>query len=127
VLLVITVLLVLAGLVLLLVGFAQDSLSLIYLSIGCAAAAGVAFVIFGRLSRRRTVRWATGLGLAASAPTDPGSLTEEGPARVDPKTPDPDTQEPDQAEAAADRPSEQPASGSESGTNRPPGPDAGAT
>jgi hypothetical protein len=59
VLLLVTVLLVLAGLVLLIVGFIQDTLSLIYLSIGCAAVAGVALIVFSRLSRRRALRLAT--------------------------------------------------------------------
>jgi hypothetical protein len=58
VLLLVTVLLVLAGLVLLIIGFIQDTLSLIYLSIGCAAVAGVALIAFGRLSRRRALRLA---------------------------------------------------------------------
>ncbi len=57
-LLLVTVLLVLAGLVLLIVGFIQDTLGLIYVSIGCAAVAGVALIVFGRLSRRRAVRLA---------------------------------------------------------------------
>jgi membrane protein implicated in regulation of membrane protease activity len=56
VLLLVTVLLVLAGLVLLIIGFFQDNLTLIWLSIACAAVAGVALVVFSRLSRRRSLR-----------------------------------------------------------------------
>ena len=55
-LLLVTVLLVLAGLVLLIIGFFQDNLTLIWLSIACAAVAGVALVVFSRLSRRRSLR-----------------------------------------------------------------------
>jgi hypothetical protein len=54
-----TVLLVLAGLVLLLLGFANDSLGLVYLSIGCTAVAGVTLTVFSRQSRRRAIRLAT--------------------------------------------------------------------
>ena len=67
-LLLVTVALVLAGLVLLIVGFVQDSLSLIYLSIACAAVAGIALIVFSRLSRRRAVRLALDGGPAAAAP-----------------------------------------------------------
>jgi hypothetical protein len=66
VLLLMTILLVLAGVVLLLVGYAQDSLTLIYLSIGCGAIAGVALIVFAHFNRRRAAR------LAASVP--PSSL-----------------------------------------------------
>jgi hypothetical protein len=57
--LLLVIVLVLAGLVLLIVGFIQDTLSLIYLSIGCAAVAGLTLMAFGRLSRRRALRLAT--------------------------------------------------------------------
>ncbi|HEX4865806.1 MAG TPA: hypothetical protein VFV02_17185, partial [Acidimicrobiales bacterium] len=84
-LLLVTVALVLAGLVLLIVGFVQDSLSLIYLSIACAAVAGIALIVFSRLSRRRAVRLALDGVPAAAAPpsallTRP-RLTDEGPER----------------------------------------------
>jgi hypothetical protein len=70
-----TVLLVLAGLVLLLIGYARDSLTLIYLSIGCAAAAGVALIIFSRMSRGRAVR-AIGEGGGLQLRPDTPSLPE---------------------------------------------------
>jgi hypothetical protein len=67
VLLLVTIALVLASSVLLIVGFVQDTLTLIYLAIACAAAAAVALVIFSRLTRRRALRLATS-GVAAVAP-----------------------------------------------------------
>ncbi|HUE61269.1 MAG TPA: hypothetical protein VMO88_17000, partial [Acidimicrobiales bacterium] len=70
-LLLVTVALVFAGLVLLIVGFVQDSLSLIYLSIACAAVAGIALIVFSRLSRRRAVRLALDGVPAAAAPPSP--------------------------------------------------------
>ena len=70
-LLLVTVALVFAGLVLLIVGFVQDSLSLIYLSIACAAVAGIALIVFSRLSRRRAVRLALEGVPAAAAPPSP--------------------------------------------------------
>ena len=85
-LLLVTVALVLAGLVLLIVGFVQDSLSLIYLSIGCAAVAGIALIVFSRLSRRRAVRLALDGIPAAAAPPSPiltrPRLADEGPERL---------------------------------------------
>ena len=78
-LLLVTVLLVVGGLVLLLVGFVQDSLTLIYLSIGCAAVAGVALTVFGRLSRRRALRLVTdGAPSTLPATADP---VDERPAQ----------------------------------------------
>jgi hypothetical protein len=77
VLLLVTVALVFAGLVLLIVGFVQDSLSLIYLSIACAAVAGLALIVFSRLSRRRAVRLAIDGVPAAAAPAPP-LLTRPG-------------------------------------------------
>jgi len=76
VLLLVTVLLVLAGLVLLIVGFVQDDVLLIWLSIGCAAVAGVALVVFSRLSRRRALR----------VLTDGGSIARRDTASVDDRT-----------------------------------------
>ena len=70
-LLLVTVALVFAGLILLIVGFVQDSLSLIYLSIACAAVAGIALIVFSRLSRRRAVRLALEGVPAAAAPPSP--------------------------------------------------------
>ena len=55
-LLLVTIGLVLAGLVLLIVGFVQDSLSYIFFSIACAAVAAIALIVFGRLSRRRSLQ-----------------------------------------------------------------------
>ncbi|HEX6393209.1 MAG TPA: hypothetical protein VFZ97_07185 [Acidimicrobiales bacterium] len=79
VLLLVTVALVFAGLVLLIVGFVQDSLSLIYLSIACAAVAGIALIVFSRLSRRRAVRLAIeGVPAAAAPPLLARSRADEG-------------------------------------------------
>ena len=78
-LLLVTVALVFAGLVLLIVGFVQDSLSLIYLSIACAAVAGIALIVFSRLSRRRAVRLAIeGVPAAAAPPLLARSRADEG-------------------------------------------------
>ena len=69
-LLLVTVGLVLAGLILLIVGFVQDSLTLIYLSIACAAVAGLALIVFSRLSRRGAVTVAAeGIPAAAASPS----------------------------------------------------------
>ena len=70
-LLLVTVGLVLAGLILLIVGFVQDSLTLIYLSIACAAIAGLALIVFSRLSRRSAVTVAAEGMPAAAAPASP--------------------------------------------------------
>lgn len=70
-LLLVTVGLVLAGLILLIVGFVQDSLTLIYLSIACAAVAGLALIVFSRLSRRSAVTVAAEGMPAAAAPASP--------------------------------------------------------
>lgn len=75
-LLLVTVGLVLAGLILLIIGFVQDSLTLIYLSIACAAVAGVALIVFSRLSRRQAVTTMAGEAIpAAAAPPSPGLVT----------------------------------------------------
>ena len=68
-LLLVTVGLVLAGLILLIVGFVQDSLTLIYLSIACAAVAGLALIVFSRLSRRSAVAAAEGIPAAGASPS----------------------------------------------------------
>jgi hypothetical protein len=67
-LLLVTIGLVLAGLVLLIVGFVQDSLSYIFVSIACAAVAAIALIVFGRLSRRRSLQIALDGGSAKLAP-----------------------------------------------------------
>ena len=76
-LLLVTVGLVFAGLVLLIVGFVQDSLTLIYLSIACAAIAGLALIVFSRLSRRRVVTGAHE-GVPAAAAPAPSGLVPAG-------------------------------------------------
>ena len=73
-LLLVTVGLVFAGLILLIVGFVQDSLTLIYLSIACAAIAGLALIVFSRLSRRRVVAGAHEGVPAAAAPAPSGLI-----------------------------------------------------
>ena len=70
-LLLVTIGLVLAGLVLLIVGFVQDSLSYIFVSIACAAVAAIALIVFGRLSRRRSLQIALDGGTAKLAPDRP--------------------------------------------------------
>lgn len=59
-LLLVTVLFMLAGLVLLVLGFVNDSMRTLYLSIACAAIAGATLIAFSKLSRRRPVGMATG-------------------------------------------------------------------
>jgi hypothetical protein len=68
--LLVTVLLLMVGLVLLVVGYLQDALVLIYLSIGCTAAAGVVLIVFTRLTRRRAARLATGAALPTAGDPD---------------------------------------------------------
>jgi hypothetical protein len=75
VLLLTTVLLALAGLVLLLLGYARDSLALIYLSIGCTAAAGVALIVLSRVRLRRDRRLAS--EVAEPAPASEGGERPE--------------------------------------------------
>jgi hypothetical protein len=58
--------LVAAGLVLLVTGFIENTLILLYLSIGSAAVAGVGLLVFTRRNRR----WAAQLG-TDTAQTDP--------------------------------------------------------
>ncbi len=54
--LVVTVGLVVAGIVLLVIGFADSSLVYLYAAVGCAAVAGLVLIVVGRLSRRRNLR-----------------------------------------------------------------------
>jgi hypothetical protein len=58
ILLLLTVLLVLAGLILLVLGFVNNSMRVLYASIACAAVAGVTLIVFSRRGRRRAVRGA---------------------------------------------------------------------
>lgn len=74
-LLLITVVLVVAGLVLLVVGYVDGSMTILYASIGCAAAAGVVLIVFTRLNRRRAVEAAAG-----SEPGPGGDQPGERPA-----------------------------------------------
>jgi hypothetical protein len=74
VLLMLTVVLMLAALVLLILGLADDTLSYIYGCIACSAAALLLLLAFGRLSRRREVRLAASSGpTGAFAPPEPTS------------------------------------------------------
>ena len=109
VLLMVTVGLVLAGVVLLVVGFADNSLGYIYAAIVCAAVAGAALIAFSRLSHRRALRLAAAGGgwgdEAAGSPlpergrrgpdstdavsgagrrAEPVTVVEEGAPRADP-------------------------------------------
>jgi hypothetical protein len=74
-LLLVTVLLVVAGLVLLVVGFEQSSLGLVYTSIGCTAVAGVTLTVFSRVSRRVAIQ----LAIQRDSPhwPEPASAMEE--------------------------------------------------
>ena len=72
VLLLLTVLLVVAGLVLLIVGYVGDTLLLIWLGTLCAAVAGVVLIVFSRLSRRRALRMP--IDVAPVAPMAPTML-----------------------------------------------------
>ena len=69
--LLVTIALVLIGAVSLIIGFIQDSLIPIYISIGCSVAAAVVLVAFSRMSRRQGVR-------VVSLPRE--ELTPEAPA-----------------------------------------------
>ncbi len=73
VLLLITVVLVVAGLVLLLVGYVQSSMTILYASIGSAALAGVVLIAYSRLNRRREVEVAvSAVGPGAAGPVSAG-------------------------------------------------------
>jgi hypothetical protein len=63
VLLLLTIGLVIVALALLIVGFVQHALTLIYFSIACSAAAALTLIVFSRLTRRRSLR----LGAAVPA------------------------------------------------------------
>ena len=84
-LLLVTLALVLASAVLLILGFVQDALGFIYLSMLCAGVAALALFVFARLARRRGAALA-GAGLAGgTSPYLVGSEHEEAPAvRVEP-------------------------------------------
>ena len=91
-LLLLTVLLVVAGLVLLVLGFEQSSLGLVYLSIGCTAVAGVTLIVFSRLRRRYDVQ----LAMEANSPHWPeaAAAVEEPSTTVAPRGSDTDAQGP---------------------------------
>jgi hypothetical protein len=77
--LVLTILLVVAGLALLLVGAVRDDLTLLYLSIGCTAVAGVILIVFSQQRRRRMERLILDGGAVAGpegpTPFPPGPVT----------------------------------------------------
>jgi hypothetical protein len=80
VLLVITVLLVLAGLVLLVVGSVGGSMTILYVSIGVTAAAGVVLIVLSRLNRRRAAEPAGAMAaLDAPGPGPAGDGPGDGP------------------------------------------------
>lgn len=87
VLLLITVVLVVAGLVLLVAGYVGSSMAILYASIGCAAVAGVILIVYSRLNRRRQVALAgvpageTGSGTAGAVEVA-GTAEAPGPAEV---------------------------------------------
>ncbi len=83
VLLLITVLLVVAGVVLLILGYVDSSMTILYASIGCAALAGVILVVVGRLNRRRAVAMAGGgAGPGPRGPVAAGADGADDPAWV---------------------------------------------
>jgi hypothetical protein len=80
VLVLVTAVLVLVGLVLLVVGFAHNALSLIYASIGCTAVAGVVLIYLGRAKRREAVRLANdeaALASRAGSPQGPDGVLQD--------------------------------------------------
>jgi hypothetical protein len=116
VLVLVTVGLVLASLVLLVAGFVQNALGLIYVSMLCAGIAGLALVAFARLARRRAVALAGGGAVGgasttaqtviiAGKPHDPGPVARRSPDRDD-------AEEPEAEGAAAGAP---PGAGEEAG------------
>jgi hypothetical protein len=82
VLLLVTIGLVLASLGLLVLGFVQNALGLIYVSMLCAGVAGLALVVFARLARRRALALA-GAGSVATPTVAPTLMVPPGPARDD--------------------------------------------
>ena len=68
-LLLVTLALVVASAVLLILGFVQDALGFIYLSMLCAGVAALALFVFARLARRRSAVLA-GAGVVGSAPAE---------------------------------------------------------
>jgi hypothetical protein len=80
--LVLTILLVVAGLALLLVGSVRDDLTLIYLSIGCTAIAGVVLIVFSQQRRRRVERevvdGGSGVGPEDAPPSGPVTTADDG-------------------------------------------------
>ncbi len=71
ILLLVTVVFVLAGLVLLVLGFVNSSMRLLYVSIGCAAVAGVTLIAFSRRGRRRAARLAAAPASDFQSPPGP--------------------------------------------------------
>jgi hypothetical protein len=75
VLLLVTLALVLASAVLLVLGFVQDALGFIYLSMLCAGVAALALIVFARLAKRRGAALA-GAGIAGGGAYIPGGGSE---------------------------------------------------
>jgi hypothetical protein len=73
VLLIVTILLVLAGIVLLALGLVQDRSSLIYVSMACAVVAGLVLFVFHRLTRRA-------LGVSGAGADGGGARSDRGAA-----------------------------------------------
>ena len=73
-LLLLTIGLVIVALALLIVGFVQHTLALIYGSIACSAAAALTLIVFSRLTRRRSLR------LGAAVPAELTAGLEPSPA-----------------------------------------------
>ena len=83
-LLLVTLGLVVASAVLLILGFVQDALGFIYLSMLCAGVAALALFIFARLARRRSTALA-GAGIAGGSPSPYISAGDRAPARSVPE------------------------------------------
>lgn len=86
----VTLTLIVGGAVLLVVGWAGDSLGVIYASVVCSALAGVAVIVLGRLSRHRAAVVARagaagglpGPSVGTAGTAGPGS--SDGPDRLPP-------------------------------------------
>jgi hypothetical protein len=80
VLLLVTIGLVVVALALLIVGFVQHTLALIYLSIACSALSALTLIVFSRLQRRRSLR----LGMAVPVDGGAGPPAADDDSRVSP-------------------------------------------
>jgi hypothetical protein len=101
VLLVLTVVLLVAGLVLLIVGYLDNAIGDVYASMACAVVAGVALVVLNRWSRQRDERAAAELAATLGAPSVAEAPPPSGSARQPPPSGSARRPEPSVAEAPA--------------------------